>query len=291
MFTQSRSRQLSFTFLAVLLALSTLLLITSLTLARPTDTIIVNPGDSIQAAIDAASPGDTIVINAGMYTESLTLNKPISLTGVNSATVIVHAMPNQRVLTVTGSAIDASVIISGLTFTGGNAAGEVTWDSCPAACGGGVLITDTAQPQLQNVFIASNHASEVGGGLYTDGPLTLTGVVFLSNSVQLGGGGVYLGGVATINFGRFENNLCTSTGSRCLGGGLFAAKTVAINHSYFLSNTVQGGAPSVGGGGGYAYRAATVTDSIFEANRCTDCLGGGLFAFTTLTATSLPDTF
>ena len=46
-----------------------------LTLVSPTSAIanthLVQPGDSIQAAVDAASPGDTIMVRAGMYRESV----------------------------------------------------------------------------------------------------------------------------------------------------------------------------------------------------------------------------
>jgi parallel beta-helix repeat protein len=38
-------------------------------------THVVNPGQSIQAAVDAASPGDTIVVRAGEYYESVTIHK------------------------------------------------------------------------------------------------------------------------------------------------------------------------------------------------------------------------
>src|SRR5258706_3434207 len=87
------------------------------------DVINVNPGDSIQAAIDAAAPGQTVFISAGTYTESLTLSQTVSLMGVNSATVIIHALPNQRVLTATGALVDSSVVISGLSLTGGEVQG------------------------------------------------------------------------------------------------------------------------------------------------------------------------
>src|SRR6476660_4372130 len=46
-----------------------------LTLVSPTSAIanthLVHPGDSIQAAVDAASPGDTIMVGTGTYRESV----------------------------------------------------------------------------------------------------------------------------------------------------------------------------------------------------------------------------
>ena len=51
------------------------LVIAALTIASPVfataDTHVVHPGESIQAAVDAASPGDTIVVTPGTYRESI----------------------------------------------------------------------------------------------------------------------------------------------------------------------------------------------------------------------------
>jgi hypothetical protein len=47
-------------------------------------TFTVAPGSSIQAAIDAASDGDLIEIQGGTYSESLTVNKSLTLQGVDA---------------------------------------------------------------------------------------------------------------------------------------------------------------------------------------------------------------
>lgn len=141
---------------------------------------------SIQGCIDIASPGDTILISAGDYTESLTLSKAVSLTGALSSTTTLHALPNTRVLTLTGAAVDSSVIISGLTFAGGHAVGG----GCPVGCGGAILITATAQPLLINLTISNGLADPYGGGIYaaTGRPLVMSGVAVLSNTGLFGGG-------------------------------------------------------------------------------------------------------
>src|SRR5262249_34801303 len=117
-------------------------------------------GVSIQACVDAASTGDTILITSGDYTEGLTLSKAVSLTGEPSSTTVLHALHNSRVLTVTGAAVDSSIVISGLTLADGHAVGG----TCPDACGGAILMTDTAQPRLVNLVLSNNLADGSGGG-------------------------------------------------------------------------------------------------------------------------------
>lgn len=51
------------------------------TSTAPQSVSVVHPGDSIQAAIDAAAAGSTVTVTSGTYAESLTVTKPITLVG------------------------------------------------------------------------------------------------------------------------------------------------------------------------------------------------------------------
>ncbi len=218
--------------------------------------ILVNPGDSIQSAINVAQTGDVVIINPGIYTESLTLNKPISLLGASSDTTIIHGVSDQRVLTVSGSPIQNTVLISGLTFFGGNITGTTT---CPQACGGGVLITNAAQPHLQNLVFVRNWANGLGGGLYAAGPLSLTNVTFKDNAAFGHGGAVYAAASLEIDQAQFENNRCLDAG--CSGGGIYAADQLTLDHSDFISNS-----SNMYGGGGYALGVTRLDGGYFIRN-------------------------
>jgi predicted outer membrane repeat protein len=250
--------------------------------AAPASTLwTVNPGDSIQTAINNASTGDTILINAGTYTESLNLTKAVSLTGVSSATVILQAIAGQRVLTATGAAVNSSVVISGLTFTGGDVTGAV-W---PDDCGGGVELASFAEPALVNVTLINNQAG-TGGGLcaLSTSPLSLTSSLVQSNTANAPSGG-WGGGVdayypATLSGVRLQGNQCL--GADCYGGGVAASLALTLTNSTLLSNTAQ-----AGGGGAQSQGAMVVSGGLVSGNTCAqaNCSGGGLYAKSTLTLT------
>lgn len=103
--------------------------------------INVNPGDSIQTAINTASNGDTIIINPGSYTESFTINKPLTITSDgNVATTTITGK-----ITVTSS----DVVVEELTVTnpGGNE---------------GIVVGNSS-----NVVLSGNVVTNIGGVAYS----------------------------------------------------------------------------------------------------------------------------
>jgi nitrous oxidase accessory protein len=56
-------------------------------LAAAAATWTVQPGASIQAAIDRAAPGDTVEIQRGRYVANLKINKPLTLRGIHRPTL------------------------------------------------------------------------------------------------------------------------------------------------------------------------------------------------------------
>lgn len=83
-------------------------------------TLTVQPGQSIQAAIDAASPGDTIDVTGGNYgSEFLTISKSLTLEAIGGP-VVLHATsqpPNGKAM-ITEGASGLNISISGFDVSG-----------------------------------------------------------------------------------------------------------------------------------------------------------------------------
>ncbi len=217
----------------------------------------------MDVCIATASAGDVISITAGTYTDSFTLNKAVSLVGLDAGATFV-ALSSQRVLTVSDVAIGNSTVISNLTFTGGN---------IPTEVGGGIYVID-GQPHFYNVVITGNVASN-GGGLMSNDPLRATNLVVQNNIAQgfIGvgeGGGVFVAGTAIISNAQFLNNAATGN-----GGGLYLD---AGNNSVIRVSRFQYNKADAEGGGLYINQSRPV---LLVANRFFDnqgiASGGGAY--------------
>ena len=196
---------------------------------------------TIQACIDAASPGDEVHIPPGLYTESVTVNKDISVTGDLSSTTIIYALDNQRVMTITGASVYlADVMLTGGVFTS-------TGIDYSTNCGGGLRIYAAGPAVLHNVAIISNTAY-CGGGLGAyGGAVTLDGVEILSNTAGVGGGVSVRYILMEFMSGNIQNNVGTN-----LAGGIeqqFGNVTMSGGEIFSNSTDYFGGGVVVFGQG------------------------------------------
>lgn len=74
----------------------------------------VNPGESIQVAVNAASDGDTIIVCDGTYTENVNVNKRLTIRSENGSAIIHAENSSVHVFEVNAD----YVIISGFTAEG-----------------------------------------------------------------------------------------------------------------------------------------------------------------------------
>ncbi len=206
------------------------------------DTPDANPGDglaldangqtSLRAAImeaNAFATYQTIMIPAGTYrltrsvagedgasTGDLDITDDLVFLGAG-ATTIIDGGGLDRVFDV---AAGTRVELSDLVIQGGTGVDQ----------GGGMRIVD-ATATLNRVTFAGNSAVKEGGGIYSDGYLTVTDSLFANNlttsSVGGGGGGLYNLRTATVSGTTFVNNTTPGVFSASVVGRGFSTPTPA----------------------------------------------------------------
>lgn len=219
--------------------------------ARPKAIIPVTT--TIQAAIDAATDGDTISIPAGIYTESLTIGKNLTLAGQINSSVTIQAVAGHRVITVTPG---HDLTLQGLNLTLGAGVleggavriedGTLTIERCylynnQASYGGAIYHGGTGQIIVRmNSYIYNNHATIQGGGIYANGNLSLNFSSMYSNVADSHGGAatVWAGSLSVVG-GVFSSNQAGGN-----GGAFNANNSVYVDQAAFTSNTAgaDGGA-------------------------------------------------
>lgn len=136
---------------------STLASVAAFAVATSSDaaTILVNPGESIQAAIDGASPGDRIEVMPGTYVEDIDYGgKAVTVVGTGPDTVLQGTGAGSVVTFASGetasSVIDSMVIRDGVAMRGG-----------------GIYVFQ-ASPTIVRNIVVDNQASHQGSGIHIE---------------------------------------------------------------------------------------------------------------------------
>lgn len=194
-------------------------------------------GANNDAAIDACTAGsgaDTITVPAGTYTLTdgeVSIGTDMTISGAGATSTIVDGGDGGRVFDIFDSG--ATVVINDLTVQNGQ--------------------------------------SGDGGGIYTDGTLTIDSVVVQDSFADGDGGGIFISGSGTLNATN-----CTVTGNEAAddGGGIMNEGPDTLN----LSGCLVSGNHASNNGGGIAnnFDATGTIDGSTISGNTADGDGGGI---------------
>ncbi|MEQ1829467.1 MAG: DUF2341 domain-containing protein, partial [Pirellula sp.] len=134
---------------------------------------------------------------------------------------------------------------------------EIRDGNSGALNGGAVLVESGATLTLEQVSLQSS-TGQRGGGIYSDGSLTLQDVYFHGNTSTLSGGGLSLAGQTTM----LNVTVSSNTASSGDGGGI-ALRSGLLN---VVNSTISGNTSSVSGGGLHVLGNATLQNATITKN-------------------------
>ena len=180
---------------------------------------------------------------------------------------------------------DFSFRLDGFEVTGGNAVGVQALDQD----GGGVKTWKTTSFVLSGCWIHHNHATNFGGGVHIDGPITAPTTLLIEdcsiewNSAGLGAAGVAADtGNATSFIEVTDSAFRWNHSEENVGGAdlrqWLGHAPVVVKRCTFLGNTGGVGTYAGGGGGLRVSGLVTVADCIFAGTQSIGGIGGGLYA-------------
>jgi hypothetical protein len=244
----------------------------------------------IQDAIDTAIPGDTLEIGAATYVENITVDKTLDLHGEDKTTTIIDGGAVDHVVNVNGPhtvSLNSLTIQNGSASQGGgiynlgelNLSETVVVNNVAVDFGGGIYHASTLNTlTVENSEILSNGATDAnssGGGVYTEGPLTITTSTIDGNNAGDEGGGISLEGASSsldMTGSMVSNNSINA--SNGAGGGISSLTGVVT----IVDSTVSGNTATApgGDGGGISSNADLTLEYSTVSGNSADDSGGGL---------------
>ncbi len=268
-------KQLFNFFIALVLAIGSFVTLP----ARPAYALtltVTNTNDSgagsLRQALATASDGDTIDLTGISGTITLTsfelsVSDNITIIGPGPANLTISGNNLLRVFFISTG---KTVSISGVTVSNGYTTGD----------GGGILSQGILT--LDNVVISNNAAVSDGGGIYSYSgtSLTVTNSQINNNSAATAGGGLRFDGTSiNLDNTTIDNNQATGTGGGNFGGGVYIDANVTT--AFFDEVAITNNSSTVGGGGLASNSSLTIFNSLvannFTVGSFTYGQGGGLY--------------
>lgn len=190
---------------------------------------------TIQEAINAAIPGATIVIPAGLYQESIVVNKTLRIFGEDKFTTILQANATDVIKVVA-----SNVYISGFTIRNGNRSIQVNapystiTDNIIINNSIGIRLDRSSYSVVSNNTLINNTRAAIGSGIFLLNRSNNN--LLVNNKILDSGEGIYIlnSDNNTITGNWLINNSKTGI---CLMKG-----TQSSNYNVVRNNIIQGGA-------------------------------------------------
>ena len=222
------------------------------------DVHYVAPGQSIQAAVDAAADGDEIVLDSGLYVETVeVLLKNLSIRGVGSDSTVWEPAFGAML-----ESTFSNLIVEGIAFEHGSGA------STAGSTRGGALFIQSSTIEIYDCSFYNNRSAGGGAVYLSNADAVVSGCRFDENYLTTGntGGTTIFSNYATLDVydSTFEEN--------GWGGSGFAYGTVQVNNGYlFASNCYFNHNQSSATGFGLVNSSGvaghcTFVDSVFHGN-------------------------
>ena len=221
-----------------------------------------NAWKNLKEAVERAEAGGVITVMGevkatvapGNY-GAINVTKSLSIKGAGSNPVLdanqsALGSNAHRIFTVTGDKTELT--LENLTLTGGMAAGTADTEKC----GGGVFVKAGCKAKLTNCSIKNCEADKFGGGIYSEGELTLDGGTIGGSSADANkaeyGGAI---GVRESGSVKMESGFLTANTVTLLGGGVYVDDSASFEMTGGEIKTNN----AAGGGGGVYAKSGTFT--------------------------------
>ncbi|MDR1819161.1 MAG: hypothetical protein LBR15_02805 [Methanobrevibacter sp.] len=226
------------------------------TLVVAEDSVTLNPGDSIQSAIDSIAEG-TIILNSGTYTGDgcnniVVMNKKITIQSNGDA--IIDAESDGRIFNV---ANNSNLTLNNIKLVNGYLSGSTN---------NGAGIENNGTCTIISSTLSSNYAEYGGAAINNNGILTVTNCNISENEAEAkyrAGAGIRNYGECYVSNSIFDHD--AGRGDSSSGGAIMSAggKKIEIKDSIFMNNQA--------GYGGAIYIAsnstATLINNTFTTNK------------------------